>query len=94
MGWHRNRGGRYDENLLRIVGDLTSQGLPTEHGIQMSVREDGQAWFAWRRSVTGWCFAIGAAGPPPSEWEYEGPDPPAGFPGMDSSWVLSSKWVN
>ncbi|MBI3024698.1 MAG: hypothetical protein HYY66_03285 [Candidatus Tectomicrobia bacterium] len=40
----------------------------------------------WRRTVTGWCFAIGAAGPPPDQWEYDGSDPPCGFPGKDQLW--------
>ena len=52
----------------------------------MRVHEAGQSWYAWRRTVTGWCFAIGAAGPPPEQWEYDGPEPPAGFPGEDPAW--------
>ena len=36
--------------------------------------------------MTGWCFAIGAAGPPPNQWEYDGPEPPKGYPGEDVSW--------
>ena len=28
---------------------------------------------------TGWCFAIGAAGPPPDRWEYDSPEPPGRF---------------
>jgi hypothetical protein len=46
----------------------------------------GRAWYAWRRTVTGWCFAIGAAGPPPDRWEYDGPEPPGGFPSKGRGW--------
>ena len=87
MGWHRNRGGRYRDDLLKMIaGDFTRQGLPKESGITLRVSNDGQAWYAWRRTVTGWCFAIGAAGPPPDQWEYDGPEPPQGFPGQDRIW--------
>lgn len=47
-----------------IRSSLTRGGLPQETGITMSVAKDGQAWYAWRRTITGWCFAIGAAGSP------------------------------
>ena len=86
MGWHRN-GGRYRRDMLRVLGDdFTRHGLPRESGITLHVAQDGQSWYAWRRTVTGWCFAIGAAGPPPDQWKYDGPEPPKGFPGKDSSW--------
>ena len=86
MGWHRNRG-RYRRDLLRVLGDdFTSYGLPKDSGITLHVAPDGQSWYAWRRTVTGWCFAIGAAGPPPDQWTYDGPEPPRGFPGRDLSW--------
>lgn len=87
MGWYRNRGGRYQADLLdRFDNDFTRQGLPKESGIKMTVASDGQAWYAWRRAITGWCFAIGAGGPPPQEWEYDGPNPPIDVPGKDPSW--------
>jgi hypothetical protein len=87
MGWYRNRGGRYREDLLEILAPrLQRDGLPDEHGINLTVAADGQSWWAWRRTVTGWCFAIGAADPPPDQWLYDGPDPPTGPPGEDSSW--------
>lgn len=87
MGWYRNRGGRYHADLLdRFGNDFTRQGLPGESGITMKVAGDGQAWYAWRRTVTGWCFAIGAGGPPPEEWEYDGPEPPDDVPGKDPHW--------
>ena len=76
MGCYGNLGGRYRDDLLQIIGkDLTRSGLPEESGITLRVSEDGQSWYAWRRTVTGWCFAIGAAGPPPNQWEFDGLEP-------------------
>jgi hypothetical protein len=87
MGWYRNRGGHYHADLIdRFRNDFTRQGLPPESGITMRVARDGQAWYAWRRTITGWCFAIGAGGPPPEEWEYDGPEPPDEVPGKDPRW--------
>lgn len=87
MGWYRNRGKRYRAELLEVLGSyFTRQGLPPDPGITMKVSKNGKAWYAWRRTVTGWCFAIGAAGPPPDQWEYDGPEPPQGFPGKDRGW--------
>ena len=87
MGCYGNLGGRYRDDLLQIIGkDLTRSGLPEESGITLRVSEDGQSWYAWRRTVTGWCFAIGAAGPPPNQWEFDGLEPPTTCPGQDPAW--------
>lgn len=86
MGWYRNRGGRYRADMLDILGDFRNQGLPAQHSIELHVASDGQAWWAGRRTITGWCFAIGAAGPPPDQWEYDGAEPPSGFPGEHPDW--------
>ena len=86
MGHYRKRN-RYDRNLLRLFNDdFTTQGLTKPSGIVMKVSRDGQRWYAYRHTVSGWCFAIGAAGPPPNQWEYDGFKPPCGFPGKDPSW--------
>lgn len=79
-GWYR-RDGRYRDDMLDILNnDFAPYGLPSDHGITMRVAEDGQSWWAWRRTVTGWCFALGAAGPPPEQWEFDGQEPPGGVP--------------
>lgn len=86
-GWYERSGGRYREDLLSILGDsFVRHGLPEESGITLQVSQDGQSWYAWRRTVTGWCFSIGAQGPPPNCWEHDGSEPPKGFPGEDSVW--------
>ncbi len=87
MGWYRNQSERYHADLLERLGDNFSlQKLTQPSGIQMAVSDDDQTWYAWRRTVTGWCFAIGAAGPPPNQWLYDGSEPPGGFPGDHPSW--------
>ncbi len=83
MGWYQNQGGRYRPELVEM---LRPEELPDDHGIHLHVAPDGQSWWAWRRTVTGWCFAIGANEPPPNQWLYDGADPPSGFPGKDPSW--------
>ena len=86
MGWHR-RDGHYRRDLLKVLdNDFTRHGLPRQSGIMLHVSHDCQSWYAWRRTVTGWCFAIGAADPPPDQWQYDGLEPPKGFPAKDSAW--------
>lgn len=87
MGWYRNRGGRYRPELLDVLMPRFEHcGLPPEHGISLWVADDGQSWWAYRRTITGWCFAAGAVAPPPDQWLYDGPEPPAGPPGEDAAW--------
>lgn len=82
MGWY-DREDRYKDDLLSI---LTFDALPKNHGITMRISDDGQRWFAWRRTVTGWCLAIGAAAAPPDQWIYDGADPPTDLPGAGDEW--------
>lgn len=86
IGWYRSRDGRYRPDLLEILGDFSRRGLPDAHGIEMHVRSDGKAWYAWRRTASNWVFAIGAAKEPPDQWLYDGASPPQGFPGTDATW--------
>jgi hypothetical protein len=77
--------GRYNADLS--VGILVAERLPPEHGIVVEVKKKGRAWFAWRRTVTGWCLGIGAGGAPPDQWTYQGPEPPGRFPKKgDAGW--------
>ena len=87
MGWYRNQGNRYRPELVEILKSrFERSGLPPEHGISLWVADDGQSWWAYRRTLTGWCFAVGAAAPPPDQWLYDAPEPPAGPPGVDTTW--------
>jgi hypothetical protein len=71
---------RYKADISDVVPDFELQGLPGNHGIKMRTRQDGLAWYAWRVTITGWVFAIGASGPTPSEWYFDGSKPPRDFP--------------
>jgi len=84
MGHYRHDE-RYRPDLLPLVeSQFVRDGLPEDHGIVMNVAVDGQSWYAYRETVSGWYFAIGASGPPPDQWCYDGPQPSTGFPDDDS----------
>lgn len=86
MGWWR-RENRYTEGLLdRITTATDSHGLTPGAGYNEVVSDDGLSWYAWRRTTTGWVFAIAAAGSPPDQWLYDGADPPDGPPFEDPKW--------
>ena len=66
---------RRGDQLERDLGSATPRKTAQYHGA------------AWRRTVSGWCFAICSAdGPPPVQWEFDGPEPPSGLPGKASEW--------
>jgi hypothetical protein len=83
---HHNNLGRYRADMMKILGDFERQGLPQDHGITMRVSKKGKSWYAWRRTITGYVFGIGASEGTPDEWLYEGWEPPSGFPGQDPAW--------
>lgn len=91
MGWYRRRDGSYDPNIVeRISGLFDNYELPAEHGVVMKVSSDGQSWYGYRRTVTGWVFGIGANGAPPNRHYFDGPEPPSEFPGDSSVWADES----
>ena len=88
MGWYRSTGNRYQRDLLERFGDVYARGLAKPHGITMDVSRSGQSWYAWRRTPSGLCFAIGAAGPPSDQRFYEDMEAPRGFPKANPDWTL------
>lgn len=59
MGHYRHDE-RYRPDLLPLVeSQFVRDGLPEDHGIVMNVAVDGQSWYAYRETVSGWYFAIG-----------------------------------
>ena len=90
LGHYRNRD-EYRTDLLTDVlrDDFTGQGLPADHGVTMFVREDGQSWYAWRRTPSGQVLGIGMSDGRNHEWLYDAEEPPTGFPGADPSWGSS-----
>lgn len=86
MGWWR-RENQYVEGLLdRISCADNPRGLTPGAGYTEVVSTDGTSWYAWRRTPSGWVFAIAAADSPPDQWLYDGADPPVGPPSEDSRW--------
>lgn len=87
LGHYSNRG-KFRKDLLTdvLLDDFTRQGLPADHGVTMRVREDGQAWYAWRRTPSGQVLGIGQSNGRDDEWLYDAETPPTGFPGTDPSW--------
>ena len=77
--------GRYRDDLLTMVGGLLSKSFP-EDEITMTVARKGKSWFAWRRTVTGWVVGVGASGPPPDRWSWEGRESPDGPPRPGRDW--------
>ena len=67
--------------------DLTKDGLPLKHGIELRVRSDSQAWYAWWETPSGWFFGVGGDGNLAIEWQYEGVEPPACFPTEGAGWT-------
>jgi len=78
-GHYRNRK-KYRHDILDFLGSFADKGLADPHNIVLRVRSDGQAWFAYRSTPSGYTFGIGAVGRPYNRWLYAGSNPPADFP--------------
>jgi len=87
MGWYRNedRPDQYRPDLLEALSGSRQFEFENDEPITSKVRKDGQAWFAYRMTPSGHVFGIGASGPPPSQWFYDAPAPPSGFPSKASA---------
>lgn len=77
--------GRYRADLMSVVSGIVTKAFP-EAEVTMKVAPKGKAWYAWRRTPGGWHLGIGASGPPPDRWTFEGGEPPSSYPGPASSW--------
>lgn len=91
MGWHRNRLGHFKPDILEFLGDVTKEGLPAEHGIELRIRSDRQAWYACRETPSGWFFGVGGDGDLTTEWQYDGVEPPATFPSGEGGWTDATR---
>lgn len=91
MGWYQrdDRPDTYRRDLLDVLGEFSQQGLPEPHGIVMKVRKDGQAWYAYSATPSGYIFGIGASEKPPSLWFWDGSRPPSAYPSKKSGWTSS-----
>ena len=89
MGWGRNEG-RYNPDLAGFMkSNFDRARLPRDHGIQMHVADDGQSWYAWRETISGWTLGIGAVGVEANCRFYDGPQPPPGGPDQ-----FPHLWIN
>jgi len=98
-GWYR-RVGRFREDMLSIaLAGANAKKLPSPHGVEMRLNEDGQTFWAWRRTVSGWYLGIGAhitdkqgqSDATITEWLWDAADAPtsapaAGIAGWSSMW--------
>lgn len=80
MGRYEGNGNSYVPDVLDIIGEFERHGLARDHGVVVRVRRDGQAWYAYRRVVSGWVLAVGSRTAPPDQWFYDGPEPRKDFP--------------
>ena len=87
QGWF-SREGRYRTDFCDA---FSSPGfrrrLPEDHGIKVGVSRSGHSWFGWRRTPSGWFFAVGASGTMRDEWYYDGPELPTTLPGKGKGWA-------
>lgn len=100
MGLYRHHGGRYwtDPIVVFPVGGF--RNLSEDHGVDFRVRDDGQAWAAWRHTVGAFCLGVGGTQDLEAHWRYAGTESPSNYPGPASSgWVdvsedpkASSEW--
>lgn len=85
LGWYQNLAA-YRDDLLDMIGDFESQGLPKNHGITLRVSADRQSWWAWRTTPSGQVLGIGADGSPLNQWLYDAEVPPSSGPTPGCGW--------
>jgi hypothetical protein len=95
--YHRSRG-RFG-SIEELRSDVAARTLLEEPEAITVARARRDDWWAWRRSKSGWVFAIGSMSDQPLGWRYyDGPEPPedgplgAGWRGSDTgNW--SGDWA-
>lgn len=68
--------------------DYVRRGLPAAHGVQSRTSANGQSWWAWRRTASGWVLGVALVSPAPekyTEYRYAGRDEPLDGPGDGSA---------
>jgi hypothetical protein len=73
------RAGKYRADVATRNGGRMF-GLPEDHGLVVEVSKNGTAYRAWRRTVSGWCFAVGRSTKGSRTHFYDGAEPPTTFP--------------
>jgi hypothetical protein len=88
MGWCQrdDRPNAYRRDLYDVLKSVGDFDFPPDSQVVRHVRKDGKAWYAYRMTPSGH-FAIGASGPPPDQWLYDGTTPPPGDPAEGHGWI-------
>jgi hypothetical protein len=89
MGWYQQDGrpDEYRRDLLDMLISVDSE-MSFDPPLLTKVRDDSQAWYAFRATPSGLVLGIGASGPPPSSWYYSDAKPPRDYP-PGPGWVSS-----
>jgi hypothetical protein len=80
------RHGRYSPISQMFPNHSGDDFLHGQDSIEMRLTDDGHTFMAWRAATTGYIFGIAGRHGPPSEWLYEGDEPPSSFPGSEPRW--------
>lgn len=87
--------GEFQESVLSdAVGTYSFEKLKPPN-IEIRISSNRQAWFAWRRTIGGWVFAVGQSNPK-DDWRFDGPEPPQSYPRIGDEWgeIGGSKTAN
>lgn len=91
-GQHGNRHGHFQANFELVYSDYYLSKVTPNSSVEMKVRKDKQAWYAWRRTVGGWYFGVGGTSDLDSQWQFDGPEPPRTFPSShNEDWTNATK---
>ncbi len=101
LGQHRNHG-RFHPDVVNgwlKAKDFVKRGLPEDHGVTSQVSDDGQVWWAWRATASGWVLGIAhtVVGDGFAEYLYAGPEAPTASPVEDPElwgaiWNVPPDW--
>ncbi len=85
MGWHQRLGQFRDDLVPGVysIQDFVRRGLAPDTVVHTSISADGQIFWTWRRSISGWVLAEAVEHNEDgtfTEWFYGAPNPPTGPP--------------
>lgn len=89
VGFYRHCGECYctDPVVLFPIGGFKE--LPEDHGVQFRVRDDGQTWVGWRRTIGGFYLGVGGSSDVDAKWRYASVEPPGTYPAEQAAgWKL------
>ncbi|MCX2746288.1 hypothetical protein OOZ51_00480 [Arthrobacter sp. MI7-26] len=92
MGQHRNRLGHFQTDLAMVYSDYGLDKIASDPAIEMKVRKDKQAWYAWRQTIGGWYFGVGGSSNLEAHWQFDGPQPPTTYPSeRNPAWINATQ---